>query len=262
GQQPVQQLGPDPDHLSHPPQRTALDRLGDQQPTILAREPDGIHASAHQRRHDPLVRPARKHHDRHIQRLRRRDPAPARPCDRHPEPAHERAHLRTTAVHHDDGIPYMGKVTRQLREPDRVTEVPPTDLQDAHVHSRRPSRSSSPSARFAFCTACPAAPFTRLSSAATTSRAGASNPSTVEKPSETTFRPTTSRSEGSRVPSTSMKGSPSYASAHTATASDSLNGCSSGRRIVSRIPRRTGNRCGVKTNCTPTPPPTRTSPRF
>ena len=65
----------------------------------------------------------------------------------------------------DDGRDLGGQAVARLRRIEqRAAEL------DQHLHSR-PSVSGKPSIRFMFCTAWPAAPFTRLSMALTTTRA-------------------------------------------------------------------------------------------
>src|SRR5205823_4859795 len=88
----------------------------------------------------------------------------------------------------------------------------PADLHDAY-HAGKPAVSSTPNIKLAFCTACPAAPFRRLSMAEVTSSIGARVPVMVETPIRTTLRWTTSRREGCSV-AISMNGSVAYALRH------------------------------------------------
>src|SRR4029079_9181822 len=74
----------------------------------------------------------------------------------------------------------------------------------------RPAVSSRPSIRFAFCIACPAAPFVRLSIAAVTMSVGEFVLAALTAEIFSLLVRTTSRRDGVSL-LTSMKGSPSYA---------------------------------------------------
>src|SRR5204863_3289160 len=81
----------------------------------------------------------------------------------------EACHLLAAAVDHDDGVPFpsgSGDLGREAGPKVGLIEQRAPELyQDLQS---RPSVSEKPSARFIFWTACPAAPFIRLSIALTT----------------------------------------------------------------------------------------------
>src|SRR5262249_10192527 len=105
-----------------------------------------------------------------------------------PEPLEARVERGGAAVDDHEARPVLarrGHLGRERAQRARVLEALPRDLDD-HVDGRgqrRPSPSSSRNMRFAFWTAWPAAPFTRLSMADTITarRVAASNASATSQ---------------------------------------------------------------------------------
>src|SRR6185503_2195004 len=97
--------------------------------------------------------------------------------------------LRPAAVHdHAPGTRTNRHRVSEALQPRRILQRRAADFDylQHRVYSGRPSFSSKPSIRFAFWSACPAAPFTRLSNAAKTISIGFSTSFTSENPNETT----------------------------------------------------------------------------
>ena len=123
---------------------------------------------------------ARERHAQHVDILvRRKAPAVHEASARRPSWRLQRGDRFAAAVHHAEA---RGRSAPALRECDaasrgsRCTRPP---ILITRIIAGSPIVSSSPSSRFAFCTACPAAPFTRLSIAATMISVGARTPAAM-----------------------------------------------------------------------------------
>src|SRR6185437_10940992 len=122
-------------------------------------------------------------------------PPPSHELGGRAEGALQRRHLVAAAVH--DAHRRRRRAPRRVhhrRQPGVVLRSA-AELDHAH-HAGNPIASSSPASRLPFCTACPAAPFTRLSIAATTITVGCRTPAAVYAVMRATLRCTTSRSAG------------------------------------------------------------------
>src|SRR5690606_823932 len=139
---------------------------------ILTRKPERIHAGTYQRGDQALVHRTAEYHPRDGQSGRRSQALPLTPLNHDPEALRERIDLGTTAMHDDQWRGRTGRLGGEARQPRGIAQRASTDLDHARLHISNPSVSPSPSARLAFCNAWPAAPFNRLSIAATTRSVG------------------------------------------------------------------------------------------
>src|SRR5581483_79494 len=128
-----------------------------------------------------------------------------------------RAPRLAPAAHHHHRLDALQRA-RARREPVRARERAPAEFHDPHVQHGSPAVSASPAIRFMFWIAWPAAPFMRLSIAATTVSRGRRTCATAVTPIATRLRYTTSRSDGGVPRTTCTHGSAAYAAAYTASA--------------------------------------------
>ena len=153
---------------SHQTQRR-IHRLGLDQITVHARQPHRGNARCNQGGDKLLVHAPREHFQHGIHGLGRGDAQPVDETAFHAALGEKARHLLAAAMHHGDldAAPRLLRDLRgQVRAQIRCIQQRAAQF-DQRLHSR-PSVSPSPSIKFMFCTACPAAPFVRLSMALTT----------------------------------------------------------------------------------------------
>ena len=99
----------------------------------------------------------------------------------------ERADFVAATVHEHEAAVRARPPGRERWRERRIRLRAAADLDDAR-HAGNPAVSSRPSTRLAFWTACPAAPFNRLSMADVTSTVGVRIPASIVAEMRTTFR--------------------------------------------------------------------------
>ena len=143
-------------------------RFGFDQAGVYTGEADGLRTGRHHGRHQLLVHAAGENLEDGVNGLGRRDPQAVDEAAFHAAFGEEPGHLLAAAVHDDERVePAHG---RQFpRQPEAgVVGVEERSSELYQQPQRRPSVSGYPSIKFMFWTACPAAPFTRLSMTLTT----------------------------------------------------------------------------------------------
>src|SRR5205085_5806116 len=139
-----------------------------------------------------------------------RDAASARELRGCPVHALQRGDFVTATVHDQQGSRRGAMRGSEGADERGIRLRASANLDDAR-HCGSPSVSAKPAMMFAFCSAWPAAPFTRLSMADVTSSVGVRVPAMFVAVMRTTLRRTTSARAGC-CSTTSMNGSFAYAS--------------------------------------------------
>src|SRR6476620_3381691 len=129
---------------------------------------------ANERGDEPLVGAPRQSHPHDIDVLGARHASATHKLRCEPERALQGRHFVTTAVNDHNRARSTAPELRDLCRQRGIALRATANLDDPcrAVHAGSPDPSLRPSMRFAFCTACPAAPFTRLSIADITTRTG------------------------------------------------------------------------------------------
>ena len=168
GRQKLQQRGVRFGHAPHRAQRRRQ-LLGFHQQRVDARKPHRQRPGAVEAGHQLVIDAAREDLQHGVQRFGTGDPQPAHKVARNAALGEVARHLLAAAMHHhhlDSASAGRRDLRRQAIAGFRAIEQRAAEL-DQNLHSK-PSVSGSPSMRFMFWTAWPAAPFTRLSMALTT----------------------------------------------------------------------------------------------
>ena len=150
---------------------SGIEDLGGHEAIVDAREPERRDAVIHERGRELGVHLAPQTLDHGPGRRGVGHPQPPDPARLEAEGLHQTAHLCAAAVDDDHlraRLAGRRHGRREARARPGVVEDGAPDLHDDPAAHASPHVSSSPRATFMFCTACPAAPFTRLSMAEVT----------------------------------------------------------------------------------------------
>src|SRR6266480_120555 len=183
-----------------------VNQFGADQPAIFTRDADRGQPRCDKSVHNALVNQTRKNHAQQLEIGLGSNATSSHECRFPSQRALHRRHLVTATVHHTHfpGCRAPGSANRACQTRVRLRSA--SDLHDAH-HAGNPVCSPKSRSTLAFCTAWPAAPFTRLSNAEMMIRVGCRTFAALETLMRTTLRRTTSRSEGGWS-AISMNGSP------------------------------------------------------
>src|SRR5579872_176437 len=154
-----------------PPHRPKLGThlFGLREHRVYSRKAYSRSPSGNKRSHELLIHCPRKNLQNCVQHIGRGDPKSIDEMTLDPPFCQEARHLFAAAVHHHDLMTSSRDLVdfcSQAASRRFAVEQRPAQF-DEKLHNR-PSVSGNPSARFMFCTACPAAPFPRLSIVQTT----------------------------------------------------------------------------------------------
>src|SRR6516165_7946110 len=131
---------------------------------IAAADTDRRLTGCPDRCHQLLVELSSKHHDRDISRLGVSNPQAVHEARLAPKSLQRAAQCRSATVHYDNLMTLLtqsGNRRSKLLHQFLIVQGSSADLDD-EFHCK-PAFSSKPNIKFMFCTACPAAPFKRLS---------------------------------------------------------------------------------------------------
>src|SRR5271165_1891444 len=131
---------------------------------VSAAEADSRHSGSLNRSHHSFVDQPAEHHEGDIASFRVGDPKAAHKLALFPEPLQHLRQRPAAAMYHGHAMAILSQFSDRfgaLAQNESILERRSTDFDyDCHCS---PSSSAQPYIRFMFCTACPAAPFSRLS---------------------------------------------------------------------------------------------------